>query len=163
MADYVVMPKSDYQNTCDSIRAKTGKTELLKSSELSTEIDSIQGSGGGESDSSFKDVIERTATNPTLPSDLTKIGAQAFYNYDKLALTSLPSGIKSIGSYAFGACSALTSITFNGTPTSIATNAFYGCANLTQINVPWADGAVANAPWGATNATINYSYTGGTE
>jgi hypothetical protein len=26
--------------------------------------------------------------------------------------------------------------------------------------VPWAEGAVANAPWGATNATINYNYTG---
>lgn len=27
--------------------------------------------------------------------------------------------------------------------------------------VPWAEGAVTNAPWGATNATINYNYTGG--
>jgi hypothetical protein len=38
--------------------------------------------------------------------------------------------------------------------------AFSGCANITTINVPWAEGAVENAPWGATNATINYNYTG---
>ena len=37
----------------------------------------------------------------------------------------------------------------------------FGCTNLTTINVPWAEGAVAGAPWGATNATINYNYTGG--
>ena len=27
--------------------------------------------------------------------------------------------------------------------------------------LPRAEGAVANAPWGATNAKINYNYTGG--
>ena len=50
--------------------------------------------------------------------------------------------------------------TFEGTPRSIASNAFASCINLTTINVPWAEGAVANAPWGATKATINYNYTG---
>ena len=51
-------------------------------------------------------------------------------------------------------------MTFEGTPTSIASSAFSNCVKLTTINVPWAEGAVANAPWGATNATINYNYTG---
>jgi hypothetical protein len=32
------------------------------------------------------------------------------------------------------------------------------CNNLTIINVPWSSGTVANAPWGAYNATINYNY-----
>ena len=62
--------------------------------------------------------------------------------------------------FAFSNCTSLTSITFEGTPSSIATMAFYECSNLKTINVPWAEGAVANAPWGATNATINYNYTG---
>lgn len=44
--------------------------------------------------------------------------------------------------------------------TYIAADAFEGCTNLITINVPWVEGAVANAPWGATNATINYNYTG---
>ena len=84
----------------------------------------------------------------------------AFYYCTSLALTGLPSGITNIGYRAFYDCTNLTSLTFEGTPTSIGSTAFEGCTNLTVINVPWAEGAVANAPWGATNATINYGYTG---
>lgn len=51
-------------------------------------------------------------------------------------------------------------MTFEGKPTRIDSNAFYNCSNLKTINVPWAEGEVANAPWGATKATINYNYTG---
>ena len=96
----------------------------------------------------------------SLPDGLTKIDTYTFYYCTNLALTSLPSGITSIGNNAFYGCTNLTSITFTGTPTSIGSNAFSDCTNLTTINVPWAEGEVANAPWGATNATINYNYTG---
>ena len=95
----------------------------------------------------------------SLPSGITSIGDRAFYNCQNLALISLPSGITSIGKYAFEGCTKLTSITFEGTPNSIISNtAFSGCTDLTTINVPWAKNEVANAPWGATNATINYNY-----
>ena len=96
----------------------------------------------------------------SLPSGLTSIGNYAFDDCSSLALTSLPSGLASIGTHAFRNCKSLASLTFEGTPTSISRTAFSGCTNLTTINVPWAEGAVANAPWGATNATINYNYTG---
>ena len=89
-----------------------------------------------------------------------KIRSYLFSDCSNLALTSLPSGITSIGNYAFRDCTGLTSITFTGTPNTISSFAFYGCKNLRIINVPWANGAVADAPWGATNATINYNYTG---
>lgn len=134
--------------------------------------------GGG----SFKAVIERTAVSPTLPGDLTTIGYSAFSGCPKLALTSLPSGITRIGYYAFNGCrnlaitrlppgitnigfgvfancTGLTSITFEGTPKTIHSSAFNGCSNLTTIKVPWSQGQVANAPWGASNATIIYDYT----
>ena len=97
----------------------------------------------------------------SLPEGITSIGQYAFGYCENLALTSLPKGITSIGYYAFAHCTGLTSLTFLGTPTSIASSAFQNCTNLTTINVPWAEGAVTNAPWGATNATINYNYTGG--
>ena len=95
----------------------------------------------------------------SLPAGITSIGNNAFNSCGKLALTSMPAGITSIGSYSFSNCTGLTTITFEGTPQSINSYAFSGCTNLTTINVPWAEGAVANAPWGATNATINYNYT----
>lgn len=95
----------------------------------------------------------------SLPEGLTSMGNSAFSNCTNLALTSLPESLISIGNYAFYSCTSLTSITFKGTPSSIMSAAFSGCTNLTDIKVPWAEGAVANAPWGATNATITYNYT----
>ena len=96
----------------------------------------------------------------SLPEGLTSIGKFAFRNCTSLALTSLPEGLRVISSRAFQECTSLTSITFKGTPTTIESTAFNGCTNLTDIKVPWAEGTVPNAPWGATNATITYNYTG---
>lgn len=156
MSDYLIQGET-LTAIGDAIRAKTGNTAQLTPAQMATEITGIQ-TGGGD-DGSFKAVIEGTATNPTLPSDLTKIRSYAFYNCDNLALTSLPEGVTTIENYAFSGCTGITSMTFKGTPDTIYDNVFKGCANLTTINVPWAEGAVANAPWGATNATINYNYT----
>ena len=96
----------------------------------------------------------------TLPSGITNIDNSAFAVCTNLALTTLPSGITNISDYAFVECSSLVSLTFEGTPENIGASAFADCNNLTTINVPWAKGAVANAPWGATNATIHYGYRG---
>lgn len=95
-----------------------------------------------------------------LPEGLTAIPNRAFYYCNEIKLTSLPKNIASIGNSAFAACTSITSLTFKGTPTSIAYDAFSSCTNLITINVPWAEGAVSGAPWGATKATINYNYTG---
>ena len=94
-----------------------------------------------------------------LPAGLTSIEQSAFNDCSSLALTELPAGLTSIGESAFASCSGLTAITFKGKPT-IGKTTFRYCGKITTINVPWAEGEVANAPWGATNATINYNYTG---
>ena len=107
--------------------------------------------------SAFVDCSNLTLTS--LPEGLTSIGESAFRKCTHLALTSLPESITSIGNYAFAGCISLTSITFKGTPSSISSSAFNGCKNLTDIKVPWAEGAVSGAPWGATKATITYNYT----
>ena len=41
MSDFVIMPYKDYKDACESIRSKTGKTELIASGFLKSEIDSI--------------------------------------------------------------------------------------------------------------------------
>lgn len=163
--------------------------------------------GGGSGDEALIGLIERTATEFTVPEGCTSIGDDAFRNCQKLASILLHSGVRSIGEYAFykcismpsihlpaevesigrGAfynctaltsisippniveinnntffgCSGLTEVTFHGTPASIAASCFGSCKKIDVINVPWAEGEVANAPWGATNATINYNYTEG--
>ena len=155
MSEYLIQDTT-LTAIADAIREKTGGTDQMTPDQMATEISNIKSGDDG----SLKSVIERTVSNPTLPSDLTSIGSYAFSNCTSLALTSLPAGVTSIGSYAFFNCTSLTSITFEGTPKTISSDAFRSCYNLTTINVPWAEGAVANAPWGATNATINYNYTG---
>lgn len=95
-----------------------------------------------------------------LPSGLTVIGANAFNNCKDISITEIPSGVTSIAANAFIDCVGLTAIRFLGTPTSINATAFRNCTNIKEIKVPWSEGAVANAPWGATNATITYDYTG---
>ena len=93
-----------------------------------------------------------------LPDGITSIGSYTFYNCKNLALTELPESVTNIDNYAFQNCTSLTSITFNGTPNRVGSTTFKGCTNLLTINVPWSEGKVAGAPWGATNATINYNY-----
>lgn len=120
-------------------------------------------------------------TDITLPNNITRIGQDAFNGCKKINISSVPEtvsriafglfegctsitnfvfhkNISIISDYVFNGCSALTTITFEGTPESIEDKAFTSCSNLTTINVPWSEGEVANAPWGATNATINYNY-----
>lgn len=99
-----------------------------------------------------------------LPSALTTIGQYSFSGCTGLTTLEFPVGVTEIGMYAFSSCTGLTTLTFKGTPSQISSSdvgeAFYGCINITTINVPWAEDAVAGAPWGATNATINYNYAG---
>ena len=96
----------------------------------------------------------------SLPERLKVVSDAAFHGCRSLALTSLPQSLEEIGSSAFLSCTGLTTITFKSKPTSFGYSVFEQCDNLTTINVPWAEGEVPYAPWGATNATINYNYTG---
>jgi hypothetical protein len=96
-----------------------------------------------------------------LPDGITKIGTEGFRSCTSLTSIILPSALTTVSGKAFYSCTNLSSVTFRSTPTSINSDVFTNCTNLTTINVPWAEGAVANAPWGATKATINYNYTGG--
>ena len=41
LTDQVLMPGSDYQAICDATRNLTGKTETLKSGEISTELETV--------------------------------------------------------------------------------------------------------------------------
>ena len=97
----------------------------------------------------------------TLPEGITSIGSSTFSNCLGFKEMTLHAGIKTIAASAFNRCMYMTTVTFEGTPTTINASAFGQCTGLKTINVPWAEGAVAGAPWGATNATINYNYTGG--
>ena len=72
-------------------------------------------------------------------ANLTSIGATAFYR------------------------TRIKSVKFQNTDAlpTIANNSFNQCRELTDIYCPWGENEVANAPWGATNATIHYNWVEG--
>ncbi len=98
-------------------------------------------------------------TDINLPFGLSELGAGILYGCVSLTDITIPDSVMSIGRQAFGRCIGLAAINIPSSVTSIEDNAFEYCDNLAKIYVSWAEGEVANAPWGATNATIHYNYT----
>ncbi len=113
-----------------------------------------------------------------LPSTVVSIGIAAF-QYTNITEIIIPSSVVSIGWAAFKFCAnlktakiesnaqinqqmfkdciSLETVTFTATSSKIDASTFEGCTSLKDIFVPWSEGAVANAPWGAPNATIHYN------
>lgn len=103
-----------------------------------------------------------------LPQTLTVLDTMSLYGCTTLIDLIVPKNVQTIGMYATYRCTNLTTITIlsnNITKNSINAEAFWDAESsdscgITTINVSWEEDAVANAPWGATNATINYNYKG---
>lgn len=95
----------------------------------------------------------------TIPNGVQRILNGAFLSCTSLTSITFPSSMNQLWTNAFAQCTSLVSVTFTDRPMTVDSRTFYGCTNLLDIYVPWAEGAVSNAPWGATNATIHYNWT----
>lgn len=135
------IPKWCFYNT----QFRSGATVILPNSLKTIEMEAF---------------LQANMKNITIPQGVTNIGKYAFNSCTALQSIVIPASVTTIGEDAFSFCTGLSMITFNGTPTTLPSQ-FVGSYKLTTINVPWAEGEVAGAPWGATKATINYNYTGG--
>lgn len=87
----------------------------------------------------------------------TVLDASCLFSCTALKNVYIPS-VTTIASYAFTQCSGLEEIYLPAGATSISATAFTECPNLTVINCGFSstDPGAASAPWGATNATVNY-------
>lgn len=94
-----------------------------------------------------------------LPDSLEVVSGSLFSSCTALLSVVIPKGVKTVNNYVFQYCSALKTVTFKGTPSEMSNNVFYLTNALTDIFVPWAEGEVNRAPWGAKNATIHYGTT----
>ena len=95
-------------------------------------------------------------------SNVTQIGANAFQNCKALKEAPYMPNLHILGGNAFNRCTALERfcIYYDGLQNqyrNINGTAFANCTNLLDIYVPWSEGEVLNAPWGAANATIHYN------
>ena len=97
---------------------------------------------------------------PSLPDSIETIGSYAFDGCATLACFTVPASVTTIGTAAFRNCASMATVVFKGPsiPSSIATDAFSGCTALTSIKVPWSEGAVEGAPWGAPNGSSIVTY-----
>ena len=79
-------------------------------------------------------IINRTVAGEIERSDVTVVGAAAFYSCSSLTTASFPS-CTTIEASAFYSCFSLTTISFP-VCTSIGTGAFYTCIYLTSVSFP---------------------------
>lgn len=120
-----------------------------------------------------------SALNDIDMRDLETIESESFYYCTNLKNVLFGAKIKSIGYGAFRYCSGMKgSVTFGKNLTSIQGSAFYGTgitevhftnkptvlnnrafegAKVKDIYVPWSEGEVSGAPWGASEATVHYN------
>lgn len=176
MSAYVTLPKQDWVNALDAVRAKTGTSELIKSGQLAGKINSISGGGGGVDTSVEDGFVTRMLSPTTYTNDrVTTIGPGIFMGCWDLTEVNLPqvtevypyafcwSGLTSIelpqceniGPDAFLECENLTSIDLPKC-TSIEPRGFCGCYNLTSINLPLCEsiGDEAFASCGLTTVSF---------
>lgn len=82
-----------------------------------------------------------------------------FYNFINGGIIRICRGIEYVydGSLPIGA----SKVYFPTTIKEISSTAFsgVGTSSNTTIYVPWSEGEIEGAPWGATSATIQYNYT----
>ncbi len=75
-------------------------------------------------------------TEVEIPSTVTNIGNQAFYNCTNLTTVTGGTAVKSIGDYAFYNCANLTAVTIGAAVKNIGSYAFGKCTNLENVYVP---------------------------
>ncbi len=90
----------------------------------------------------------REAEYVEIPSSVTKIENNAFYDCNSLKSVSIPNSVTSIGEHAFANCTGLTSIKIPSSVVSIGSGAFSGCGSLT-INY-----AGTKTQWEALKVTL---------
>lgn len=70
-----------------------------------------------------------------IPSNIKKIGREAFLNSKKLTKIEFAEGVESIGDSAFEGCTSLTEISLPNSLTSIGWETFMNCNGLTKVNL----------------------------
>lgn len=109
----------------------------------------------------LKSLQPTAALNLVIPSNINGINITAIDNFGfdfcgAIKSIKIPRSITEIRSHAFYIAYSLTSVDISDGITLIGDYAFQDCDALTTINIHKSQDSIAGAPWGATNATINW-------
>lgn len=91
-----------------------------------------------------------------LPNSLVAVREAAFRE-SGITEINIPKNVLKIENQVFRECMELTRVVIQTIRIdSMKYLVFQYSVNITDLYVPWSEGAIANAPWSATNATIHY-------
>jgi hypothetical protein len=148
LTDYVIMPGVDYQAACDAIRAKTGRTDLIKSGELAKEMLEDYTHSGDKWGNKITTMADYAYTemlflrSVSLPY-VTYIGKSAFYRCHNLESVDFPLATEILSS-GFNECMSLKTVNLPNV-THLQINAFFNCYSLTELALPSAKLIFTNA------------------
>lgn len=152
-ADYMSMIKKVKINAGNYAISKIGDYAFYGATNL-TELDFSENTGGV--------TISQYAfgncgfTKPVI-TQVYKVDTNAF---NGCPMTEITLNAEVVSYNTFAGCENLKTVRFTKSTMTIDGNAFYGVRGIvTDIYVPWSDGTVALAPWGATGATVHYDTT----
>lgn len=143
LTDLVIMPGADYQAACNSIRAKTGRSGLIRSGDMATQIDSIS-----IEDNATK-LLDDTLTD--LTTSASKISDYSFYKH-KAIMNITADNAQSIGEYAFADCTNIKKVSAKSAA-SVGQRAFKSCLALTSVSL---DNATEIGDYAFANTTLDY-------
>mgnify|MGYP004562647929 CR=1 FL=1 len=98
----------------------------------------------------------RSRKEVVIPSNVKEIVSAAFVSDWGIEKVIIPDSVTTIYGYAFWSMDHLNEVNIGNGITFISSNAFSNVPKLTIININRKENAVKSAPWGATNATINW-------
>ena len=122
--------ESDIQNIANSIRGKSGKTDTMKVSEMSGEIDGIETGGGGGDDEQLVSLIEGSITE-IVNYNVNKTIEYAFASQQNLTKAILPNCTE-LGNYSFYYCTKLTTVDVSNA-LKLSYSCFRSCNSLEKL------------------------------
>ena len=88
--------------------------------------------------------------------EVEQLEESALAEIERLVSLYLGDKLTSVGKNAIAFNSWLKDVHF-GSKVALPDTAFTSCSGLKDIYVPWSEGEVSGAPWGATNAVVHYN------
>ena len=153
-------PWHEHMNLIKKVKINAGKAVIGSIGEYAfygaTNLSEVDFSETGEVTLSAYSFANCGFTTPII-SNIYSVATNAFSGCSIIEITI---GVSTLTYNSFSGCNDLSIIRFTKKPTTIDAGAFNANRGIiTDIYVPWSEGAVANAPWGATGSTIHYDYT----
>lgn len=102
---------------------------------------------------------DRKRKQVVIPSNVKIIISSAFVSDDEVEQVIIPDSVTDIRAWAFWSMPKLSRVDIGFGIENISSSAFHVTPNLDVININRKENAISGEPWGADNATVNWTGT----